>query len=97
LGVGTIADDRAGNELNLRGIRIVETRLQNLLGEVSADEATRLLALELSEVDEGLDLVGSLAAVGAVGVILLSQNLGVEPHTVLNQLRTVMAPTNSAG
>lgn len=38
-------------EASLRALRVVETRLANMLGDIPTDEAVRLLALELDEVD----------------------------------------------
>jgi hypothetical protein len=52
----------------------------------------RLLALELSEVDEELSFVAAVAAVGAVTIIMAARALAVDPEHVIAQIRAVMAP-----
>jgi hypothetical protein len=86
------SSDAVVTELSLRAIRIVETRLSNMLGDVSTAETTKLLAMELSEVDNQLSLAGALAAVGAVGVIMLAQAQSVETTAVVAQIRSLMTP-----
>jgi hypothetical protein len=73
-------------------MRVVETRLDNLLGGLSAAETTKLLALEFSEAEDVFSLAGSLAAVGAVSIILTARDRGVEPSVILGELRSVLAP-----
>jgi hypothetical protein len=85
------------SDMNLRAIRAIETRLANMLGEVSAKETTQLLALELSEIDESLNLVGALAATGAVAVVLAAKSMGRKPEEVVAQIRTLMAPQTGDG
>jgi hypothetical protein len=52
----------------------------------------KLLAMELSEVDDTLSLVSAVAAVAAVTVILASQAQGIAPGEVFTQIRSVMTP-----
>jgi hypothetical protein len=90
-------DDAEVIDLTLRAIRIVNTRLSNVLGDASAEEALKLLDLELSEVEDALALVGTVASVGAVAVVILSQTLGVETELLIGQLRSVMVGAAEPG
>jgi hypothetical protein len=83
-------------EAHQRALRVIETRLSNLCGDVSAAETTRLLALDLSEVDDPLSLVGAVAAAGAVAIIVAAHGAGVEPAVVLSQIRNVMTRNNGS-
>jgi hypothetical protein len=79
--------------MSLRGLRAVETRLANLLGDCCAEEALRLLALELAESEDELALVSAIAAVGAVAILALAQEQDAEPGAVIGAIRSLMAPT----
>jgi hypothetical protein len=81
-------------ELNLRAIRVVQTRLDYLLGDVSTAEAVKLLTLEMSEVDDSLNLVSALAAVGAVSVIMMAQTQSLDTNAIICQIRQLMAPVS---
>jgi hypothetical protein len=85
--------DDAVTEVSLRAIRVVQTRLANVLGEVPTAESMKLLAMELSEVDDTLSLVSAVAAVAAVTVVLASQAQGIAPGEVFTQIRSVMTPS----
>jgi hypothetical protein len=87
-----ISPDQPLSDLQLRALRIVETQLKNVLGGVTTAEVMKLLLLEFSEVEDQLCLVSALATVGAVGILMLAHDRGVQPEEVTAELRSLMAP-----
>lgn len=86
-------EDSAVAEVSLRAIRVVQTQLASVLGDISTEEAVQLLALELDEAADELALISAIASVAAANVIIAAHATGLEPQEVIAQVRTMMTRT----
>ena len=71
-------------------IRTFETRVRSFDGDITATELSRLLALELAEVDSSLALVTALSTVGGAMVVMLEEASGLAPDIIFSRMRTML-------